>query len=460
MTAGEQLVALLRGPWGWRAKWQLYAGAATALVGLVVAFMLVVPGGGGSTDQLLAEDPTPTATLDGAATPTSSPNESATTVPKDSTEPPRTTPKPSAEPTFAVSADAMLSDRYIADTFGGGLRAAVRGQGTDHTTPERESDFVMGGQHSCLQWLGEGVAPLTSLASREWSWPGETVAAEHLAEAESLTSAQERFAICADPTAKGFDRDYPTLAEAGHRTTRSLDLGDEAYLATVRRSLETSAYAGARKGSFLVVVTWRVSGSVPTTDALERVLGDALRNALGQEVGSSRPAADVTRDDELQGFPTRDTLPEVYTGQESLIWQGDLRWSEPMFPCPGGEVSLATEEPPITRGWSAVDTFGNSPATVRIALARAAAGGETEASFDACRKEYGRHDYEVTDMEDLGDDAFVAWDWTAQTFPSSYGYARVGSHYIEVDGSWLSTDDLIVVLRAAVDSFAAAGRLS
>ena len=435
-----------------------YLVLAAGVVGLVVVVVLVVSGGEGSQDTVLSTaDATPTATV--APTRTTTPTPTAEPTPTPTEVAPTTTAAPTTSPgpSFSVSREAMLSDPYVEATFAEGRPARVR-HSEDRWGDERAKPSAVGGQHSCLRPLADSsAAPISHLVSTDWSWAGETVVSEHLAEAGTLAGAKQRFDVCADPSEPGFDPDARFFRQdGGQATTRRLALGDEAYLVVVRRPLETSVYAGVRRGAFLLVVTWRASGAITSPDALQRVLSDALDRVLGRAEPPPSAAEPVARHPDLQGFPVWDELPEVYgRDQARMIWNGDLRLPASQPLCQDG---LALREEPVLRFWSDLFTGGESPRSVSVALAPAAEGADVEQDFEACREVFRRSNGGVKDVSGAGDEAFVSVDITSTSFPRGNGFARVGTWYVHVSAPWLDEEQLTVLLRATVQGFQASGR--
>ncbi len=193
---------MLRGPWAWRTKWRLYAGAAAALGALLVTLAVVVPRGDTSPDQLIAAEPTPTVNTE--VTPTSAPTPTPEASPDASESPPAASPAP----TLNVTQRAMLSDQYVTEAFGRGHAALVQRATTQ------------GSQWVCLDPHGkQGPYPSTAL-SRSWAWAGETGVAEVLAEYESVSDARKGLAACGDA-----DRFHSDAA----RST-AVDVADGAFI--------------------------------------------------------------------------------------------------------------------------------------------------------------------------------------------------------------------------------------
>ena len=448
--------------WASRRRPVLAIAAVITALAVVVPLTVVAGGEGGSTDELVTAAPTEMATADRTETAPAEPTPTAAvTSPATAAGPlpaATATATTSPEPTFSVSREAMLSDGYIEATFAEGRPARVR-HSEDRAGDKRAKPSAVSGQHSCLQPLADSsAAPISHLVSTDWSWAGETVVSEHLAEAGSLSGAKQRFDLCADPSAAGFDPDARLFQQdGGQATTRRLALGDEAYLVVVHRSVETSVYAGVRRGTSLLVVTWRASGTITSPDALQRVLNDAFDRALGRAEPPPSEAAPVRRDPALQGFPTWDELPGVYGRDQAwLIWNGDLRLPGTSPFC-GGELAL--RERPVLRFWSELFTGSESPRSVSVALAAAAEGADVEKDFEACREVFRHSDGAVTEVSGVGDRAFVTVDtFSSYSFPSGDGYARVGTWYVHVSAPWLDEEQLTVLLRAAVQGFETSGR--
>lgn len=419
---------MLRGPWAWRDKWRLYAGAAVALTALLAVLVLVVPGGSGPAHQLLVEDPTPTATTEVTPTPDSTPQSSA------SAEASLPSPQASGSVTpsepakiVTVSSAAMLPEAYVDSAFGQGQDALVQA----HTSPGTSWD-------PCYYWdRGQAPQPEATL-SRSWSWSGEVMVNEVLMRHSSAADAAKVLTQCAD-----------TRSRSGSLTTSTLDVADGGFLVRDAHPLFIAQYAGARLGSSLVLLAWLQSGPVPTDQApVLRALRAAVDRATGGATGSAHGGPSPQPLDALRGMISRTQLPTVSWGPE-LDWVSDAatRPEERILTCkpwePGGSA-LATVDTPYTRRFT--NGFYSdpvSPESLHVTRGHAKDVADAEEQFTACKGDRPT-------IPDLGDDAFSAGSPGGHAEEPTRILIRAGATFYVLQLNFVQGKDPLAVGRAVV----------
>ncbi|MDP9182646.1 MAG: hypothetical protein M3P04_07720 [Actinomycetota bacterium] len=426
----------LNGPWGRRAKWRLYAGAAAGLTALATTLVLVMTGGDSPHHELVAEEPTPTATTDitqtSEATPTPTPDASA---------------EASAAPAAAASASVSRADRTPAlgpsDLLSDGYAAAAFGAGV-----EGASGTLAGGtgaHEACWEISGPGW---DDQLTRTWTWPGETVVAETVTVNEAAGAASAVLGACRIPG--------PGWREAHVPTSTDLDLGDEGFLSIGRAELYTQISGGARVGRALVLLTWRRSGPVPSTDAFEQALRDAVGKVLLGSEGTARPVPPQSSKPELRRYLNSDELPpRLDSGSpraRGLYWNGDSR--EPALgpqagiSCGSPDSHLQTVDVPVHRHWNGGSMNGDDGQSLEEVTGDSGTEADAMRAFDAGRTAV-QADAPSTFFEsvgDLGDGAFVA-DWSAD-WGSPSVYVRFGSRFLVIRSHW--EGDAVPIARSAL----------
>lgn len=437
----EQAGHLLRGPWGGAEKRGLYASMAGVLAALLVLLVLVRPGqDGGGRNELLTDDPGPTATAESTPSPQqmSSPTTAASAGVPVSSSPASSSAQPSPRPRSpspSLDAAHLLSNAFVSKAFGGG-RAPFVGDWT-------------GGQGApvACRAFDETLPPPTwdIRTVRTWSWPNEVVVGETLVVMHSEQAASERLKYCRDH-GPGPREDAPVV--------RALDAGDEGFLAVDRRELFTQVHAGVRIGQALVLTFWRQSGQVTSTDPLEAAMRAAAAKVMGQPEGQPVVAGPQRPEAALRGFLTFD---QFYSpddgGWDGLNWQSDRRGSATGIDCtePLSDASplwLSTKDRPIIRSWHGGvlngDDYQDATLMVGVAADHATAVRDFAACFEA---------NEASRVSDLGDEAFLV-DWSAQ-LGSPTVFVRSGSTYLVLATRYLGQDP-IPMARLALDRYLAA----
>ena len=422
----NHVLSLLRGPWGWRARWPLFTGAATALTGLVVTLLLVVPGG--SKDGLLTATPTPSATPTAAPTPSASPAAS----PDGSVD---ASPRASAEarpPRPQLDVEHLLSDGYVNRSFGQGRTSLV---GT----------WRHPGAPVACRTKNDGDVRV----ARTWAWPDEIVVGETLTVHDTEGSASAALAECRELS--------PLLGSEGV-TSGPMDVGDEGYISTYRGELFTQLNAGARVGKGLVLVVWRQSGPITSSAPLEAALRAAVAKVAGQAEGAPVAAPAQRTPTALDGFLTYAQVAAFAQREDGWIgmnWRWDLRSTSPGVMCGDpGQSPLPTRDRPVSRSWIGGLIHADDGFALGLTIASAAEGSDPATDFDDCRERAASQGYSPSDVGDLGDEAFVV-DWgTSNDTPTVY--VRAGSTYLVVTTDFLSSDDVVALAGLALDRYLAA----
>lgn len=417
----------LRGPW------RRYAGASAALVLLVIVVVLAVPKSDQTQDRLLAEDPSPTPTA--ALDPTPSATPSATASPDASAEASGSASSQAAPARPQLDAEHMLSRPFVDHAFGGGQR----GQAEDW-------EGTYGAPLACWPPF-EARASWASL-TRTWMWPGEVVVGETLARLGTVDDAREGLAHCRRTGPNG---------QPDGAATRSLSVGDQAYVAIDRKELYVQMHAGARVGRDLVLLQWRQPGPVNDTAALERALFAAAERVLGHDEPSPvqgpapQPAA------AFRGFLTHSQVRAAsqdprWNGQ---AWRADTR-SDTGPLCLEPDVRLVVDGPTYERRWYGGVLNAMDYNEVRELIAHAVDEEAAERDFAACRDAASRSDPGFTTfapVPGLGDDAFrtESMDLDGSTVTV---FVREGSTYLVLTDR--TTGDAVALARQALDTYAAA----
>jgi len=357
------------------------------------------------------------------------------------------TQRPLASPaaTVSVRASRLLSTSYVAAAFGSGKRAAVLEQ----------PGYVMG---TCFTWsswhqneeprnLPPGAREIrtepTQVVGRRWSWPNEVALVQAIGLEPGVPSARRRFQACTDAKSPDFDpdnrlhRDRPTI------TTRALPLGDEAAVTTVRSTYQTVSYATVRVGRHVITLAQRQSGRIASDVPLAQALESALKKARGLREGAVPEASRPDVPAALAGLLSTAALPLVH-GERGVMWSYDapLWWSQgkSTLYCLGGsagDTTLTTTAVPVERRWIWPSRTFDDPVEVAFTLVVAEAPDEQTArqEFGACRDRAtaGTEDYEIRDLPDLGDQAYV---WVRKFAHSGYSatpvLVRSGTRYLIV----------------------------
>lgn len=405
----------MRGPWDWRSRWRVYAGAGAGLVALVVTLVLVVPGGGGSDDRLVADEATPTATATASPTPSASPTVRGTGSPA----PARRVP--------TMGVEHLLSTSFVDEAFGQGRESLVA------------TVQYAGAQLACWAF---GQTPVWDVrVARAWSWPDEVLVRETLVTLPTEAAARSRLASC---------RTLGPNYEADPSAARSLELGDEAYLATRRDELQSQVYGGVRLGRALVLLSWNQSGRIEDSEPMERALQAATHKVLGGEEGTPVAATAMDHPEALRGFLDHRALL-AFTREhgetwDGLSWRSDGRLEAARFPCDDArERWLPTSERPVRREWLGGALNGDDYRQVVLVAAAAEDESSAEQDFAACREAAGGRP-----IANLGDEAFLA-DWSV---PSNepWVFVRSGARYLVVSAHFL-LDDPSPIARAFLDRY-------
>jgi hypothetical protein len=402
---------------------------------VVVVLVLALPGGGAPQAQRLVQNPSPstTATPDvlTSATPTP-PSTEASTVP---TEEPSASPTP--RPTIAgAQPRLLLSDAFVSESFASGRKPLVQVYG---------DKVPLVPQQTCLGFPGAPV-DATRSTGRAWSWPDEVVAEELIVEYPSSARAKEHLERCADPKAY----DYGTPDPLGDR----LDVADGGYLVQERHELYRSLHAGARVGAFLILVEWRQSGRVTSTEPLERALKAAVSKAVGGDDLRPVPSSEQQGDPALTGYLTRAQFPQGFVPDGSVFaWTDDVLLQAEIDCGVIGDPDhppLRTSSRVVWREWRAStdDVVGYH---ALLALAEAADPDTAAADFDHCRNGFFGGTPEP--LSDLGDDAFYVNTDTGNG--EAVVYVRTGSSYLVLLTTWQDRPEVEAFARAAYESWAA-----
>ena len=413
----------------WPSGWRVYAAAAAALLAVVVAVVLVVPGGG-STDELIAEGPTPTPTAsdEATSTPTAAPAPSAS-----ASEAPDPTATPDSSSSAAsaprLDTDHLLSEAFVDRAFGGGANG-------------RTEDWTGGYGSPLACWPTYDKPEWEVPATRTWMWPGEVVVGETLARLSSLGDARERLADCR--------RTGPSWQPTG-AATRTLDVGDEAYVAVDSEELYTQLHAGARIGRDLVLLQWRQPGRVSDTAPLEHALRAAVERVLGRAEPAALAAPPPQASDAFEGFLTSDQVRAAAgeTRWSGQTWRADSRGeSGPV--CLEPDVRLAVHGSVHARRWHGGVLNAMDYNEVVETIAQAVDEPTAERDFAACRDAASRSDpgfTTFTALQDLGDEAFKteSMDLDGSTV---IVFVRQRSTYLILEDR--NTGDPVAVARAAL----------
>lgn len=320
--------------------------------------------------------------------------------------------------------------------------------------------FGGGAQGRTGDWEGAWGAPLACWPSyeaagswhvpvaRTWMWPGEVVVGETLARLPSSGDARQALAGCR--------RTGPDWTATG-AATRTLDIGDESYVAVDAHELYTQLHAGARIGRDLVLLHWRQPGRVSDAAPLERALRAAVERVLGRAEPSPLPAPEPQADEAFRGFLTSaQALPPPGAPWPGTTWISDSRSELGPLCRQEQEVRLAVHGEVHSRSWQgglmvAMD-FNEVVERVAHAVDEAAA----ERDFAACRDAASRYDPGIDSygsVEGLGDEAFriTASDLDGETVTV---FARQGSTYLVLTER-SPGGDAVALARTALSKYAA-----
>lgn len=413
----------MQGPWDWRSRWRLYAGAGAGLGALIVTLVLVVPGDGAARQQLVAADPssTPSAAPSPTATPTPEPTPTATPTP---TPPAVASPSAGPRPSVRVASSALLSQRYVEETFGQGRPALVQG------VPGIAASWAR-----CPWYAGPHFE---DVLSRSWSWSGEVAVTELVGRLDSAADAEKVLAECL--SAK--HREAATNA-----TATRLDVADGGTLLRTSNPYFIAQLAGARVGNAVVLLSWLQSGPVPTDEApIERALRDAVARATGGEEGPPSPVAAVRVPDAVRGMISRTQLPEVRWGRE-LDWLFDTPAYAATLQCTshnGEGPDLSTVDTALTR------KFSNGPYSdvvmpeqLEVTRGHARDAADAEQRFTACRGDRPT-------IPDVGDDAFYAPSDVGHPESPGRVFVRAGATFYVLSLNFIREKDYVAVARAVV----------
>jgi hypothetical protein len=413
--------------------------AALAVVAVSAGVLLLGGEHQSAQDNLFADDPTPAVTT--APTPTTAPASSAAPEPS-SVNTPRGTASPVAVgPEVLVAASSLLSTDYVQDAFGAGR------PGANSTTTRALPGLI----RSCLHLSQESSIPRAFVA-KSWNWPGETVFSEALTREASETAAGDRYRTCTDPTARGFDPDAALYAsDGGDPVTTEVDLMERGTgtVVVVPRGLDTSVYGAAVLDDVVLVLTWRQTGPVTSTDAFTRALVSAMRTATGGSAGTAVAAPAQQIPSELNGFLSRTDLPQP------VPWVHDERANASALMC--GQAQIPTTAPPVARRWEVTNTYepGDDLRHVTIRFATSTDASTAATGFAACRQGWeARRSVDDAPADHPGDEAFVVSTGAV----SQILVIRSGAAFLEVDVEY--EDNYMAIARAALDALRAAGRLS
>lgn len=443
---------MLRGPWTWRARWRLCTGTAAGVATALVLGLLLQGGDGGQT--VLSVEPEPSAGTSSTAAPQATASPTVTAAPTAAeTASPAGSPseEPDASPPSGlpcVVEASLLSDAFMNRAFGSGDRSRTR---LDTWSPR-------GG---CTPYDEGGSSPSLAHLEKEWSWPGEAAAEEHLAVARDEADARAQFRSLRRACAGG---DWPCVRYAPGRapqtTVRELELGDDAFLAGTVGTAASHEYALVRQGRALVGLAWRHAGRTGGDVDLPGLLAAALRHAQGADEPPAGVAGAYRALDAFTGFPTLTALPEAgSTSTGSLAWATDLLEE--------GPEGLPLAGPVAHRRWAGRPSVNDDPDdAIDVSLAKAASAESAAADFDAyaerVRSEPDEDRTQFRRVEGIGDDAFyVAHGYGYYSLEEEYTQlaVRVGAHYVWVDGVFLGQPALEEVMRTVLDGLRAAGRL-
>ncbi|MDP9182645.1 MAG: hypothetical protein M3P04_07715 [Actinomycetota bacterium] len=398
---------------------------------------IVVPSGDSPQDGLLTEEPTPTATTEVTPSPvaTSSPLPSASAEASDAPAPDATTTPRAAPRAPQLDQEHLVSDAFMNEAFGQGRASEVG------TWP-----WGWGAPVACwaTQQQPEGTTPL----SRTWAWPDEIVVGETFTSLPTTQAASDRLAWCR--------KQGPPAFEHGPYVSHSVDLGDEAYVATRDAGLFTELQAGARVGRNLVLLFWRQSGPAESSAPLERALRQALETALGDSESAAITAPAPRRSDLLRGYLTyQQLLP--YTRREGrwigMNWWGDREADKTGLYC-GGQAEdpwMPTDERPVTRSWVGGNLNGDDGYSIGLSIGHAVDPSSAADDFAACRETAGTSGGTTTTI-DLGDEAFVVDASADGERPEVF--VRAGSTYLVLRSHSVGKD-VTPVARAALDRYLA-----
>lgn len=402
----------------------LAASTAVLVVALAGAGLSGVLDRGPSTPDRLGADPGSSSAPLGSVTPTPS---TATSSPR-----PSGSPAGSPAPTVAaVSPALLLGTAFAEESFGGGQPALV--QNYDDKEP------LLG---SCLPQL----APLRAVRStgRSWSWPDEVVAGETLLELGSAEEASQRFQECADPTSRQYDQTSQPIGEP-------LDVADGGFLVQERHPLFRQMHAGAQVGRFLVVLQWRQSGRVTSTEPLVQALRAAVAKATGGAPLDATAADPQEPAPELRGYLTRAGFPAGIAGLSDggmpYEWRRDRSAAATRIDCGSKGTALSTAAPPVWRTWSAVAYDAVGPST-SLAVAAAPESTDAASDFALCR---AAQDYTAEPVPGLGDEAYFLNTDTGNGERELY--VRSGATYLVLRATWSDRPTLEALGQAALTAW-------
>lgn len=407
--------------------------AAAGVVALVTVGALGVTGnltsGPGRPDVLGSDGGRPTYP---AGSPTPTPVPTPAPSPGGSASP---SPHTSPAPTIAeVRPGLLLSDAFMAQSFGGGQAALV--QNYDDKEP------LLG---SCLP--NQAPTDVVRSTGRSWSWPDEVVAGETLVELESPDEASRLLHECADPTSRRYDQTSQPIAEP-------VSVGDGGFVVQERHALFRQMHAGARVGRFLVLLQWRQGGRVTSTEPLVQSLRAAVAKATDSAPFDPTAAGLQQPAPELLGYLTRAGFPGGVTGltdgARPYEWVGDEPAAGSGITCGSKGAALTTATPPVWRTWAAVAYDAVGPRT-SLAVASAPEPATAPADFAACRT---GQDHTAEPVADLGDEAYFLKAGTGNG--EGELFVRSGSAYLVLRATWTDRATLEALGHAALAAWLAA----
>jgi hypothetical protein len=319
----------------------------------------------------------------------------------------------------------------------------------------------------------------TRVVGRRWSWRGELAVVEAIGLEPGTASAHRRFLACSDASSPDFDPDDALYGEHPESTTQELPLGDEAALTTVRRQYQTVTSATVRVGRYVITVVERLDGDLSSGEALVPVLRAALDQARGIPVDEVARVPRGRTPEDLVGMLSTADLPHVH-GERGVVWGHDepLTWRSDRpkslycLSAVTSDPGLTTTAQPVERIWLWPSRAVDNPVDQAFQLIVGRAPDETTAKqeFGECRShalDYpdGEAPYELRDVPDLGDEAYLLVRKRGQSgFSSTPVIVRSGTTYVVVWAHELgiyesaNPDGAVAVARAALAALRAAGR--